>query len=290
MERLEPALSRARAAGQGIVVPYLMVDRAREDRLAPTVRALADAGATALELGFPFSDPIADGPVLEAAADRALEHRTRWADLLRAAQRTSRILPTAVMTYANPVWARGLGQATRELRDAGASGLIVPDLSLEEAAPWRRACRDAGIAHVLLAAPAASPARVARIARRSSGFLYLVSRFGTTGTRDPSPAQALGPLVRAAHAARDLPVLVGFGVHDRESARTALASGADGVVVGTALQVELDRGATPRAVGRWLAPIVAAARSVTGRAGERSSQRQDGNSVRASSRAGRTRT
>jgi tryptophan synthase alpha chain len=263
VEPLARALSSVRAAGRPSVVPYLMVDRARRARLAPTAAALARAGASALELGFPFSDPIADGPTLEAAADRALAHGTRWTHLLEQLRATSRLLPTAVMTYANPVWARGLARAARQLRDAGATGLIVPDLSLEEAGPWKAAASRAGLSLVLLAAPSASPDRVATIARSSSGFLYLVSRFGTTGgPRGPSAARDLAPLVAAAHAgAPGLPVLIGFGVRDPPSARASLASGADGVVVGSALEQEVARGRSPAELGRWLSRLVRAAES-----------------------------
>ena len=272
MEPLARALRAAAHAGRGAVVPYLMVDRARRGRLGPTVAALADAGATALELGFPFSDPIADGPTLEAAADRALTHGTTWADLLGQIASASSRLPTAVMTYANPVWARGLPRAVRELHRAGATGLIVPDLSLEEAAPWRRAARAAGLSLVLLGAPSASPGRIAQIARRSEGFLYLVSRFGTTGRRDPAPSSQLQPLVDASHrAVPELPVLIGFGVHDPASARAAVASGADGVVIGSALEEVVGTGAAPRKIGSWLVPIVRAVQSgrVEGRTGNR---------------------
>ncbi len=141
------------------------------------------------------------------------------------------------MTYANPVLAHGLRPGMDSLRRAGAGGLIVPDLSFEEAGPWVRAARGAGLALVLLAAPATSPERVGWIARRSRGFLYLVSRYGTTGRDRPTGAADLAPLVRAAHrAAPRLPVLVGFGVRDRASSARALKSGADGVIVGSALE------------------------------------------------------
>jgi len=260
VEPLASALRSVRLRGRRAVVPYLMVDRRRAGALGPTVRALADAGAAALELGFPFSDPIADGPTLEAAADQALEHGTKWTDLLAQLRVASRSLPTAVMTYANPVWVRGLARAATELRTAGATGLIVPDLSLEEAAPWRTAARRAGLALVLLAAPSATPERVARIARSSEGFLYLVSRFGTTGASAASPdAGPLAPLVGASHrAAPRLPVLIGFGVHDPPSARAAVASGADGVVIGSALQTEIVRGASVPELGTWVGRLVRA--------------------------------
>ncbi len=256
MEPIERALSTARDAGEPIVVPYLMVDRARSRGVEALVRSLAEGGATALELGFPFSDPIADGPTLEAAANRALAHGTRWSDLLRQVRLASSVLPTAVMTYANPVLSRGLARALHELRLAGASGLIVPDLSLEEAGPWRSAARQAGLSLVLLAAPAASSGRVAKIARASAGFLYFVSRFGTTGTSPPTPAKTLAPLVRAAHRARPrLPVLVGFGVRDRTSAERAMASGADGVIVGSALEERLSAGSGRQGLASWIGEL-----------------------------------
>jgi tryptophan synthase alpha chain len=254
--RIASALRAARAAGRPIVVPYLMVDRARRSRLDATVRALASGGATALELGFPFSDPIADGPVLEAAAGRALRRGTRWTDLLAAARTASERLPVAVMTYANPVLSHRLDPAMAALAEAGVTGLIVPDLSLEEARPWSRAARRAGISLVLLATPAASEERVAQIARRSRGFLYLVSRYGTTGRSAGSDRSDISGLVRSAHrAAPTLPVLVGFGVRDAATAHEALTSGADGVIVGTALEELLGRGASPSEVGRWLSRL-----------------------------------
>jgi tryptophan synthase alpha chain len=259
--RLDAAVSRARTDRRSIVVPYVMVDRARRARLVPTVRALVAGGATALELGFPFSDPIADGPVLEAAAGRALDHGTRWTDLLSAAHRTGPLLPTAVMTYANPLVARGLPRALRELAEAGVTGLIVPDLSFEESGPWQIAAARARLSLVLLATPAVTPDRAARIARASRGFLYLVSRYGTTGRTGALEVADLRAIVRAAHrAAPERPVLVGFGVRDAATARRALATGADGVIVGTALEERLVGGAAPRALTAWMARVASGAR------------------------------
>lgn len=253
--RLGDALPRTADAGP-YLVPYLLVDRGRSRRLGATVAALREGGAAAVELGFPFSDPIADGPVLEAASGRALRGGTTWDDLLRALRVASPLLPAAVMTYANPVWRRGLDRALPELKAAGASGLIVPDLSWEETGPWRRAARRAGIDLVLFAAPGTSLERVGRIARQARGFLYLVSRYGTTGRGVAQSARELRPLVDAAHrAAPRLAVLVGFGVRDRTTREAALASGADGVIVGTALEQRLAAGASPAALTRWIATL-----------------------------------
>lgn len=254
---LTDALRGAREHGRPAVLPYLMVDRGRADSRARIVSAFRRAGATALELGFPFSDPVADGPVLEAAANRALQDGTRWNDLLLACREASRILPTAVMTYANPVWRRGLDEAMAELAGAGATGLIVPDLPLEESSLWRRAARRAGVALVLLAAPGVPLSRLDRIVRASSGFLYLVGRYGTTGATQAGTTVDLAPLIRRARrVAPDLPVLIGFGIRDRASVARALAQGADGTVVATALEELLNRGTHPAFLERWLRRLV----------------------------------
>jgi tryptophan synthase alpha chain len=259
LERFAAALRSARAEGRPSVVPYLMVDRRRAPRLAAVVNALARGGASALELGFPFSDPIADGPTLEGAAGKALQHHTGWTDLLEQVRVASQILPTAVMTYANPVWNRGLRPAMAELHRAGAGGLIVPDLSFEEAGPWMRAARSTGLSLVLFAAPAISPRRVEQIARHSAGFLYLVSRYGTTGRNSPAVSSDLAPLVEAAHhAAPGLPVIVGFGVRDRATAQRALSSGADGVIVGSALEELLQDDPSAGALERFVHEIAVA--------------------------------
>jgi tryptophan synthase alpha chain len=259
---LGEALRKARREGRTAVVPYVMVDRRRVAHLEATIIALKGAGAAALELGFPFSDPIADGPVLEAAAVQSLQHGTRWSDLLGACKLASSLLPTAVMTYANPVWRRGLSDALKELSAAGASGLIVPDLSLEESGPWRRVARRERVDLVLLAAPGVTRDRLVRIARASRGFLYLVGRYGTTGASVAGSSIDLAPLVATARdAAPSLPVLVGFGVRDRSSARRAMASGADGFVIGSALEERLERNPRPASITRWLSSVVPSRRS-----------------------------
>ncbi len=250
--RLAEALGRGPGRAS-YLVPYLLVDRGRSARWGALVDALRDGGADAVELGFPFSDPIADGPTLAGASARALAAGTRWSDLVAAVRTTATRLPTAVMTYANPVWQHGLEPATAELGAAGAEALVVPDLAWEETAPWRRAARRGGLDLVGFLAPGLSAGRTARIAASAEGYLYLVARYGTTGGGATGPAPDLRGIVAAAHRTRpDLAVLAGFGVADVRSRRAALRSGADGVIVGSALEGRIAAGATPRAIARWL--------------------------------------
>lgn len=254
--RLDDALRDARAARRPSLVLYLLVDRARRDRVSGIARAARDGGAAAIELGFPFSEPIADGPELAAAHARSLAHGTGWPDLLDALRVVSRILPTAVMTYANPLVRRGLDRAIDEISGAGATGLIVPDLSLEESPPYRAAARAHAVSLVLLAAPGISTERLSRIARASRGFLYLVGHYGTTGGAARGATVDLRPSVAEAHAvAPGLPVLIGFGVRDVVSTRRTLATGADGVVVGSAFERRINRTATTSSVARFVRSI-----------------------------------
>ncbi|MGD0718051.1 MAG: tryptophan synthase subunit alpha [Thermoplasmata archaeon] len=262
MPRLAEALSAARAEGRASLVPYVMVDKARTRRLGAVVDSARACGATALELGFPFSDPIADGPILQATADRALADGTGWGDLVESLEIASAILPTAVMSYANPFWRHGLDRALGDIQRAGASGLIVPDLSLEEAPGWIEAAGRSSIDLVLLAAPGVSEERTGRLARATRGFLYLVARYGTTGTARSAERIDLAPIVRTAHrAAPATPVLVGFGIRDRATAAQALAYGADGVIVASALEQQFVRSFGPGTVRRILVPIARMLRS-----------------------------
>ncbi len=256
MPRVADALSLARSQGRAALVPYVMVDRARTRRLRSVVEAALEAGASALELGFPFSDPIADGPILQATADRALSNGTDWSDLVESLEIASALLPTAVMSYANPFWRHGLDHSLRSIARAGASGLIVPDLSLEEAPPWIAAAGRHSINLVLLAAPGVSERRTVRLARATRGFLYLVARYGTTGTALSAERIDLTPIVRTAHrAAPRTPVLIGFGIKDPATAAQALAYGADGVIVASALEERFVRAFGAATVRRVLGPI-----------------------------------
>lgn len=254
---LAEALARNQRDHRGSLLVYLMVDVQRQRGLRSLVRACREIGVAGIELGFPFSDPIADGPVLQGAATRALQHGTTWHDLLAALRIVSDELPVAVMTYANPVLHHGIAEASESIVRAGGSGLIVPDLALEESGPWRSAAHRAGLSLVQMGSPATPISRVRALARASAGFLYLVSRFGTTGRGNQAAVGALRSRVHAAHSERPgLPVLVGFGVRTSTDLRPIRATGADGAIVGSAVEELLARSTEPRRLSRFLRPLV----------------------------------
>jgi tryptophan synthase alpha chain len=236
-----------------------MVDAGRRSEWETIARSCRRAGVTGIELGFPFSDPIADGPVLQAAAARALSNGTDWGDLLQALRVVSRELPTAVMTYANPVFHHGLERACRDIAAAGGAGLIIPDLALEESRPWKTAVRCAHLFLVQMGSPATPVSRARALARASSGFFYLVSRFGTTGRGSRSSEASLRTLVSEVHLTRPgLPVLVGFGVRTAADIVPIGATGADGAIVGSAVEERLSKSTRPEQLERFLRTLVRA--------------------------------
>jgi tryptophan synthase alpha chain len=211
-----------------------------------------------LELGVPFSDPLADGPVIHAAGTAALRKGVRLAQVLEVAAALAAEVPVVVMCYANPIFARGLERFCDQLRDAGASGLIVPDLPFEEAGLTLRACDERGLALVPLVAPTTPDSRLALIGGQARGFVYTVSVTGTTGERARVDG-ALRSLLRRVGAHTDVPVVVGFGISTPDHARAAADAGAEGVIIGSRLVREADEADDPpAAVGRLIAEFRAA--------------------------------
>ena len=268
MPHLGEVLAARRRAGEPSLLVYMMAGSVPDERFLATVEALDKAGVAGLELGFPFSDPMAEGPVIQRAASDALGRGFHWADLLRLLSSASARLPCAVMTYLNPIVQRGEVTALRELHEAGGSALILPDLPVETVAPFRSARKTSRVDTVLLASPATQPDRLAALVRRTEGFLYLVSRYGTTGAgggQTPSTQgkeAELRPILERAHALRPrLPVLVGFGVSTPEDAQRHVAAGADGVVVGSAVQSRLSNGRSPEEIGAFVQGLVSGIRS-----------------------------
>ena len=238
---LEAHLRARRDTGAKLLVPYVTGGLGAD--WLDIVRAVADAGADAIEIGIPFSDPVIDGPTIQRASRQALEGGATPAKIVAEAAQLDIDAPVAVMTYYNPVHHAGHERFAASLADAGIDGAIVPDLPLDELDGWGDAADAAGIETVLLAAPTTPDDRLRAICERSRGFVYGISLLGVTGERAElaSPAATMGKRLKAA---TDRPVLLGLGISDGAQAADAAAY-ADGVIVGSALVSRVLAGGGP---------------------------------------------
>jgi tryptophan synthase alpha chain len=246
--RLGSHLRARRDEGRKLLVPY--VTGGLGAGWLDVVRAVADSGADAIEIGIPFSDPVMDGRTVQEASQRALELGATPAKIVAEASELDIDAPLAVMTYCNPVQHAGFERFAAELSAAGIDGAIVPDLPLDELGDWAGAADDAGVETVLLAAPTTPDDRLRAICERSRGFLYGVSLLGVTGERDQIASQA-GEMGKRCKAMTDLPVLLGVGISTPAQAVEA-AGFADGVIVGSALVRRLLEGGGPEAAGEFV--------------------------------------
>ncbi len=238
MGELETGLRALRTAGGRAFVPYVTGGLPGVD--AELLRAIEAAGADAIEVGIPFSDPVMDGGVIQEASRLALEAGTHPADILATIGAASLSIPVAVMTYVNPVLRRGVERFFDEAVAANVAGIIVPDLPVEEATALDEEAAARGIDAVLLAAPGTAPERLASIAGSAHGFVYCVATYGVTGARERLATTAQD-LVTALRPLTDLPLLVGVGIGTPAQAAAA-CSFADGVIVGSALMARLVEG------------------------------------------------
>ncbi|HEY1434199.1 MAG TPA: tryptophan synthase subunit alpha [Thermoanaerobaculia bacterium] len=247
MSRLAEAFAAARAEGRAAFIAYVTAGDPSPDATVALSRALARAGADVLELGVPFSDPIADGPVLQRAASRALSAGATLDTVFTIARRirAETDLALVLFSYVNPLLRRGIERAALEAREAGFDGVLLTDLPPEEAGMIQPVLRAAGLDTVFLVSPTSPPQRMAAAARLSSGFLYVVSRAGTTGARTALSHDLPETVRRARRQARGLPVAIGFGIGTPEAAARASAL-ADGVVVGSALVRAAEEAGTGR--------------------------------------------
>ena len=250
--RLEAELRARRADGRKLLVPYVTGGYPGWEM---AIRAAAANGADAVEIGIPFSDPVMDGPVIQRASQVALDAGTTPAAVLDRVPHLDVTIPLAVMTYYNLVHHPGPTRFAADLRRAGVSAAILPDLPLEESAPWCAAADAHGIETIMLAAPTAPDDRLPQLAARSRGFLYSVGLLGVTGERASLAATAT-ELAGRLKAITDLPVLVGVGVSDAAQARQATLV-ADGVIQGASVMRRLMESG-PDAVGRYVAEVRAA--------------------------------
>lgn len=249
---LEAALRGKRSAGRKLLIPYITGGLAGWQH---AVRAVAAAGADAIEIGLPFSDPVMDGPVIQQASQIALEGGATPVSILDEVRDLDAGIPLAVMCYYNTVHHAGHERFAHQLVAAGIAAALVPDLPLEESGPWCSAADQAGIETVMFAAPTAPDERLPRIAARARGFVYSVGLLGVTGERDQLAATAAS-LARRLKAITDVPVLIGVGVSNAIQARQAVQV-ADGVVMGASvIRRMLDGGA--EAAGDYIAEVRAA--------------------------------
>ncbi|MCS7131839.1 MAG: tryptophan synthase subunit alpha [Hadesarchaea archaeon] len=236
MSGIAARFTELRGRGEGALIAFITAGDPRPSLTPRMARALLEH-ADMLELGIPFSDPIADGPSIQAASERALSAGTTPETVLDIIERIRRASekPIVVLSYYNIVFKFGVERFARVLAEAGGDGLIVPDLPAEESAEVARAARKRGLDLILLASPTTTPERMRLICELSSGFLYLVSLLGVTGARERLSSEVRGLVARARSSSKgELPLAVGFGISRPEHVREVLACGADGAIVGSA--------------------------------------------------------
>ena len=242
------AFATAKAEGRAALVGYLPAGFPDVPGAVEALRTMVDAGCDVIEVGLPYSDPVMDGPTIQAAAQRALEGGIRTADVIRTVEAVAATgVPTVVMTYWNPVERYGVDRFARDLAAAGGAGLITPDLVPDEAAGWVEAADRHDLDKVFLVAPSSTPERLAMTAGCCRGFVYATAVMGVTGARESSSDLA-GPLVHRLRAVSDLPIGVGLGVSNGDQA-AEVAGFADGVIVGSAFVRRLLDAGSDRSAG-----------------------------------------
>jgi tryptophan synthase alpha chain len=243
---LSSCFDSLRQAKRCALIPFITAGDPDLQTTAEALRVLDAAGADLIELGVPYSDPLADGPVIQAAATRALQKGVRLDDVLAVVESASKDVksPIILFNYYNPILYRGIKAFLSQIAAAGVKGLVVPDLPLEEADALLEVASEVGVEVVLLVAPTTPQERIAAIARQSQGFIYLVSVTGVTGTRSHVESR-VKDLLQQLRSVTDKPIGVGFGISQPEHARQVKEWGADAVIVGSAFVQKLTAGTSP---------------------------------------------
>jgi tryptophan synthase alpha chain len=260
MNRIDARFTQLEAASRKALVPFVTAGDPSLEATVPVMHALVEAGADVIELGVPFSDPMADGPTIQRSSERALARGAGLAyvlDTVRAFREGDAETPVVLMGYLNPVEIRGAGAFARDAAAAGVDGVLLVDLPPEEAGGFRTAFAEHGLALIALVAPTTSDVRRQRLCAQASGYLYYVSYSGVTGA-DRLDTRAAGARLRELRADSRIPVVAGFGIRDAAGA-AAMARDADGVVVGSALVAALegatDAGDAARRAAAFLVPL-----------------------------------
>jgi tryptophan synthase alpha chain len=270
MNRIDTTFARLRTAGRTALIPYVTAGDPSRAATLPIMQKLVAAGADIVELGVPFSDPMADGPVIQRASERALAQGVGLADVLaivEAFRRTDATTPIVLMGYANPIEAMGPATFADRAQGAGVDGVLVVDYPPEEAGDFVALLGARGLAPIFLLSPTTPDARIAAVARIARGYVYYVSLKGVTGAGNLDPAEVGRKLAGIRRHVR-IPVGVGFGIRDAAGAR-AIAALADAVVIGSRIIQEIEAGPADAAAdraGAWLAGIRSALDSMPERA------------------------
>jgi len=258
--RLQQAFKTLRETGRKGVIPYITAGDPDLETTYELLVAMARGGATAIEVGMPFSDPAADGPVIQRACERALARGVKLNAVLATAARAVETtgVPIVLFSYLNPLLRHGLDKLAQDAAEAGLAGVLVTDLPAESAQGFSQALQRRGLDLVSLVAPTSTEQRIAQIAQHATGFLYAISVTGVTGTRQQLSADA-GELLQRIHRVTQLPVAVGFGISNAEQARQAWAQGADAVIVGSAIvrKIEEFGAKAPAEVERFVRELLA---------------------------------
>lgn len=246
MTRIDAKFAQLKAAGKKAFVTYVMAGDPDYDTALEIVKGLPAAGVDIIELGIPFTDPMADGPTIQLAGQRALEggqNLDKTLDTVRALRETDDTTPVVLMGYYNPIYSRGVNRFLEDAKEAGVDGLIVVDLPPEEDSELCIPAQKAGLNFIRLATPTTDDKRLPTVLQNTSGFVYYVSITGITGAAE-AQADAVAPEVARIKSATDLPVIVGFGVKTPDTAQS-IAAVADGTVVGSAIVEKIANGDSP---------------------------------------------
>lgn len=243
--KVSDCIEALRDRGQCALVPFITAGDPDLEITAKALQVLDRNGADLIELGVPYSDPLADGPVIQAAATRALQRGTRLEQVLEMVKTVSPTLkaPIILFAYYNPILNRGVELFFQQVAEAGVSGLVIPDLPLEEIEGVLKAAKPAGVEIILLVAPTTPKDRIAAIAGQSQGFIYLVSVTGVTGMRSKIESR-VQTLLTELHGITDKPIGVGFGISEASQAKQVMEWGADAVIVGSAFVKRLAEGSS----------------------------------------------
>jgi tryptophan synthase alpha chain len=242
-DRYSALFSRLEEQGEGAFVPFIMLTDPSVEESYGIISTAVEAGADALELGVPFSDPIADGPTIQKSHVRALDGGAtveKSLGLIRRIREAYPDLPIGMLIYSNVAYSRGLDRFYAEFKDAGADSVLLPDVPVREGAPFSRAAEAAGIHPIYIAPAQASEASLEGVAARSRGYIYAISRHGVTGTEKESETSGLKEVVDNVKRFGGAPVLLGFGISSPEHVRDAIAAGAAGAITGSAITKIID--------------------------------------------------